>query len=65
MRRPIPAVKAEELILYYAKLYYRWLSGEAIKIEYELKLKAEELGFGLRSAFRLIKQAREFGMLDY
>lgn len=64
MRRPIQTEKAEELILYYAELHYRWINGWVDKVKHNLTMKARELGFGISSAFSLIRYARDIGMID-
>lgn len=64
MSTPIPAEKAEELILHYLKLRYQLIVGEVSKIEIHLQQKANELGFSRASAWKFVRFARDIGMVE-
>lgn len=64
MPPPIQADKAEELIMAYIKIRHQVIVGKLYKIERYLEAKAHELGFGIASAWRIVRWARRIGAID-
>lgn len=64
MVAPIPPEKAEELVFHYVCLHEQLRRREIAKLSAPLKDRAEQLGFSLRSAWRIIRFAREIEMID-
>ncbi len=56
--------QAEELINFYICLHYRLMHGQVPKLTHFLKKKAGQLGFGLTTAFNLVRYARKVGMIE-
>lgn len=60
----IAADKQEALILAYIRIKYLTACGKLNKIYIHLEHEARELGFSIRTAWRILARARRIGMIE-
>lgn len=65
MGSPVPVEKAEAVIYEYIRLRYQLMRGEINKLCIPFKEKCDELGMSVRHALRLIRYAKDVGMVPW
>lgn len=59
----VTSEKQEEIIHFYVIAKYLWLRGEIAKVSPAIAEKARQIRVGVATAWRIIKYARESGMI--